>query len=146
VRAFITGGAGFVGSYLAEELLNRGHEVTVMDDLSTGSIENIDHIKGHPKFYYHIDTIMNFPLLLELIDRCDVVFHLAAAVGVRLIVDSPILTLDTNIRGTEKVLEVCNRKKKKVLITSTSEIYGKNNKVPFEDLFQTNLYHLRSTT
>lgn len=133
MRALITGGAGFIGSYLAEDLLGRGDTVYIIDDLSTGSIENIEHLKTHPNFHYTIDTIMNFPLLLELTDRCDVVFHLAAAVGVRLIVESPVLTLDTNIIGIKKVLEAANKDKKKIFIASSSEIYGKNKNVPFKE-------------
>jgi UDP-glucose 4-epimerase len=139
-RALITGGAGFVGSHLAEALLERGWDVHVIDDLSTGSIENIDHLRvGHPRdprpgrFHYVIDSIMNVPLLAELVDRCDVVFHLAAAVGVRLIVESPVHTIGTNIRGTEIVLEMAEKKKKKVVIASTSEVYGKSSRVPFRE-------------
>lgn len=133
MRALITGGAGFVGSHLAEELINRGYEVTILDDLSTGSIRNISHLKRHPNFHYVIESIMERAVLAELVDDCDVVFHLAAAVGVRLIVESPVRTLDTNVRGTELVLEAAAKKGKKVLITSTSEVYGKSNKIPFEE-------------
>ena len=97
----------------------------MLDDLSTGSIENIEHLKGHPRFHYAIDSVMNEPVLAELVDRVDVVFHLAAAVGVRLIVESPVNTIETNVHGTEMVLKLANKKKKKVLIASTSEVYGK---------------------
>ena len=133
MRVLITGGAGFVGSHLAEALLDRGDEVYVLDDLSTGSIDNISHLKPNPKFHYTIDTVTNEPLLAELIDRCDTVIHLAAAVGVKLIVESPVRTIETNVHGTEVVLKVANKKKKKVLIASTSEVYGKSAKVPFNE-------------
>ncbi len=133
MRVLITGGAGFVGSHLAEALLDRGDEVYVLDDLSTGSINNIAHLKPNPKFHYTIDTVTNEPLLAELIDRCDTVVHLAAAVGVKLIVESPVRTIETNVHGTEVVLKVANKKKKLVLIASTSEVYGKSAKVPFNE-------------
>lgn len=133
MKAFITGGAGFIGSYLAEALLREGHVVHVMDDLSTGSILNIEHLKSHKNFHYTIDTIMNYPLLCELVDQCDVIYHLAAAVGVKLIVESPVHTIDTNIRGTEKVLDAANKKGKKVVIASTSEVYGKSVKRNFSE-------------
>jgi UDP-glucose 4-epimerase len=133
MRVLITGGAGFVGSHLAEALLDRGDEVYVLDDLSTGSIDNIAHLKSHAKFHYTIDTVTNEPLLAELIDRCDTVVHLAAAVGVKLIVESPVRTIETNVHGTEVVLKVANKKKKLVLIASTSEVYGKSAKVPFNE-------------
>jgi len=132
-RSLITGGAGFVGSHLAEELLQRGEEVFVIDDLSTGRIDNIEPLKRHPKFHYVIDSVHNEPVLAELIDRCDVVYHLAAAVGVKLIVESPVNTIETNVHGTEVVLKLANKKKKKVLITSTSEVYGKSTSVPFRE-------------
>src|SRR2546426_3242182 len=132
-RVLITGGAGFIGSHLAEALLESGHEVFVIDDLSTGTIENIEHLKGRGRFHYVVDSIMNVPLLAELVDRCDIIFHLAAAVGVRLIVESPIRTIETNIKGTEIVLELANKKKKTVIITSTSEVYGKASRVPFRE-------------
>src|SRR6185295_18101449 len=104
MRILITGGAGFIGSHLAERLLLRGDEVCIIDDLSTGSIENLLLVKTHPRFSYHIDTIRNYRLTAELVDMCDVVYHLAAAVGVRLIVDSPVNTIETNIRGTDIIL------------------------------------------
>ena len=124
-KALITGGAGFIGSHLAEALLERGLQVELIDDLSTGSIENISHLKAHPNFSYVLDTVMNRPLMLELVDRADVIFHLAAAVGVRLIVEQPVHTIETNIKSTEMVLELCARKQKPLLISSTSEVYGK---------------------
>ncbi|PYP86052.1 MAG: nucleoside-diphosphate sugar epimerase [Blastocatellia bacterium AA13] len=133
MRVLITGGAGFIGSHLAEMYLDRGDEVYVIDDLSTGSIENIEHIKSHPNFHYHIDTITNYYLTAELIDLADIIFHLAAAVGVRLIVESPVRTIETNIRGTEIVLSLAAKKRKRVLITSTSEVYGKLDRVPFTE-------------
>ena len=133
MKALITGGAGFVGSHLAEALLGRGDEVHVIDNLSTGSIENVEHLKGNPRFHYTIDTVLNEPVLAELVDRVDVVFHLAAAVGVRLIVESPVNTIETNVHGTEMVLKLANKKRKKVLLTSTSEVYGKANAVPFRE-------------
>ena len=132
-RSLITGGAGFVGSHLAEELLRRGEEIFVIDDLSTGRIDNIESLKPNPRFHYVIDSVHNEPVLAELIDRCDVVYHLAAAVGVKLIVESPVNTIETNVHGTEVVLKLANKKKKKVLITSTSEVYGKSTSVPFRE-------------
>src|SRR5438128_1303927 len=132
-RALITGGAGFIGSHLSEALLERGWTVEVVDDLSTGSIENISHLKGHPHFSYVLDTVMNRSLMMELIDRADVVFHLAAAVGVRLIVERPVYTIETNIKATELVLELCARKRKPVLLTSTSEVYGKLDQPKFNE-------------
>ena len=133
MRALITGGAGFIGSYLSETLLDEGHEVLVLDNLSTGSIDNIAHIKGRRGFEYFIDTVNNEPLLAELIDRSDVVFHLAAAVGVKLIVEQPVYTIETNVHGTEVVLKHANKKKKLVVIASTSEVYGKSEDVPFRE-------------
>src|SRR6476646_4853687 len=133
MRVLITGGAGFVGSHLAEALLDRGDEVFVLDDLSTGSIENIAHLKPNARFHYTIDTVTNEPLLAELIDRCDTVIHLAAAVGVKLIVEQPVRTIETNVHGTEVVLKIANKKKKLVLIASTSEVYGKSVDVPFRE-------------
>src|SRR3954470_3984104 len=133
MRVLITGGAGFVGSHLCEALLERGDEVFVLDDLSTGSFDNIAHLKGHPKFHYTIDTITNEPLLAEMLDRCDTVVHLAAAVGVKLIVEAPVRTIETNVHGTEVVLKHANKKKKLVVIASTSEVYGKSTTVPFSE-------------
>jgi nucleoside-diphosphate-sugar epimerase len=133
MRVLITGGAGFVGSHLAEALLARGDEVFALDNLSTGSIDNIAHLKSHPKFHYTIDTVTNEPVLAELIDQCDVILHLAAAVGVKLIVEAPVHTIETNVHGTEVVLKHANKKKKLVLIASTSEVYGKSALVPFRE-------------
>src|SRR6058998_3055895 len=133
LRVLITGGAGFIGSHLSDAYLQRGDEVFVIDDLSTGSIENIRHLKEHPRFRYTIDTVTNQPLVAELIDQCDVIFHLAAAVGVKLIVESPVRTIETNVRGTEVVLALANKKKKKVMIASTSEVYGLSADVPFRE-------------
>jgi len=133
VIALITGGAGFVGSHLAERMLADGHEVMVLDNLSTGSIDNISHLKSHPRFSYVVDSVMNEPQLAEMIDRCDVVFHLAAAVGVKLIVEQPVHTLETNVHGTEVVLKHANKKKKVVFIASTSEVYGKSTDLPFRE-------------
>lgn len=133
MRVLITGGAGFVGSHLAELLLQQGDEVWAVDDLSTGSVENLDHLKDHPRFHYRIESILDVPKLAELVDRVDAVFHMAAAVGVRLIVESPVRTIETNIRGTEIVLDLASKKKKLVLIPSTSEVYGKSDKVPFTE-------------
>src|SRR6187397_1021732 len=131
MRVLITGGAGFVGSHMAEALLERGDEVFVLDNLSTGSIDNIAHLKPHPRFHYTIDTITNEPLLAELIDQCDTVMHLAVAV--KLIVEAPVHTIETNVHGTEVVLKHANKKKKLVVIASTSEVYGKSLNVPFAE-------------
>jgi len=133
LRILITGGAGFIGSHLADAYLKRGDEVFVIDDLSTGRIENIQHLKGQAGFHYTIDTVHNQPLTAELVDQCDVIFHLAAAVGVKLIVESPVRTIETNVRGTEVVLSLANKKKKKVLVASTSEVYGLSTDVPFRE-------------
>ena len=133
MRVLITGGAGFVGSHLSEALLERGDEVFILDNLSTGSIENVVHLKTNPRFHYTIDTVANEPVLAELIDRCDIVVHLAAAVGVKLIVEQPVHTIETNVHGTEVVLKHANKKKKLVLIASTSEVYGKSADVPFRE-------------
>jgi nucleoside-diphosphate-sugar epimerase len=133
LRVLITGGAGFIGSHLSDAYLQRGDEVFVIDDLSTGSIENIRHLKDHPRFHYTIESVHNQPITAELVDQCDVVVHLAAAVGVKLIVESPVRTIETNVRGTEVVLSLANKKKKKVLIASTSEVYGLSGEVPFRE-------------
>ena len=133
MNALLTGGAGFVGSHLAETLLKDGHSVQVIDDLSTGSINNILNLKGLPGFDYIVDSVMNEHLLAELIDRADVVFHLAAAVGVKLIVEAPVRTIETNVHGTEVVLKHAAKKRKLVVIFSTSEVYGKNVAVPFNE-------------
>lgn len=133
MHALITGGAGFIGSHLAEALLAAGHQVTVLDNLSTGAIDNIEHLKPLPGFRYVIESVMNEPVLAELIDASDVVFHLAAAVGVKLIVEAPVHTIETNVHGTEVVLKHANKKKKLVVIASTSEVYGKSADVPFRE-------------
>ena len=133
MRALITGGAGFIGSHLAEALLDAGHEVDIIDNLSTGSIRNVGHLKSNPRFQYVIDTLTNEPLLAELIDRNDVIFHFAAAVGVKLIVEQPVHTIETNVHGTEVVLKHAHKKRKKVVIASTSEVYGKSADVPFRE-------------
>jgi UDP-glucose 4-epimerase len=133
MRALLTGGAGFVGSHLAEALLDRGHGVLVVDDLSTGSMDNLTPVKGRPGFEYTIDTVMNERLMAELIDRADVVFHMAAAVGVKLIVEEPVRTIETNVHGTEVVLTHASKKGKLVVLFSTSEVYGKSTAVPFHE-------------
>jgi UDP-glucose 4-epimerase len=133
VRYFITGGAGFIGSHLAERLLQRGEHVVLLDNLSTGSMENIRHLKGCEHLEYHLDGIENRQLLAELVDDADVIIHLAAAVGVKLIVESPVRTIETNVNGTQLILEAACKKKKLLLIASTSEVYGKNTQVPFHE-------------
>lgn len=133
LRVLITGGAGFIGSHLSDAYIKRGDEVFVLDDLSTGSIENIQHLKSQPRFHYTIESVRNYPVTAELVDQCDVVVHLAAAVGVKLIVESPVRTIETNVRGTEVILDAANKKKKKVLIASTSEVYGLSDQVPFRE-------------
>jgi UDP-glucose 4-epimerase len=131
--SLVTGGAGFVGSYLAEQLLQRGDEVYVLDDLSTGTINNIAHLKDNPRFHYTVDTLLNERVLAELVDCSDNVYHLAATVGVFLVVESPVYTIENTVKGTELVLKWANKKKKKVVITSTSEVYGKSTKFPFNE-------------
>ena len=133
MRILITGGAGFLGSHLSDACLERGEEVFILDDLSAGSIDNIRHLKKHPHFHYTVDSVHNAPVVAELVDQCDVIFHLAAAVGVKLIVESPVRTIETNVHGTEVVLAQANKKKKKVLIASTSEVYGVSNQFPFRE-------------
>jgi UDP-glucose 4-epimerase len=133
VRILITGGAGFIGSHLSDAYLKRGDEVYVIDDLSTGSIQNIAHLKEHPRFHYTIDAVQNQPVVAELVDHCDAVVHLAAAVGVKLIVESPVRTIETNVHCTEVILAIANKKKKKVLIASTSEVYGLSTQIPFRE-------------
>ena len=133
MRILITGGAGFIGSHLADAYLARGDEVCVLDDLSTGSMENIRHLKGNGRFHYVIESVHHAPVVAELVDQCDVVFHLAAAVGVKLIVESPVRTIETNVHGTEVVLAQANKKKKRVLVASTSEVYGLSTQVPFRE-------------
>ena len=133
MRYLITGGAGFIGSHLAERLLERGDKVVILDNLSTGSMENIRHLKGSDHLEYHLDGIENRQLLAELVDDADVVVHFAAAVGVKLIVESPVRTIETNVNGTQLILEAASKKKKLVLLASTSEVYGKSNNVPFQE-------------
>jgi UDP-glucose 4-epimerase len=133
MRILITGGAGFVGSHLSDELLRRGHRVHVLDDLSTGAIDNIRHLKQHPAYEYTVGTCNDTPLVGELVDSADVVYHLAAAVGVELIVESPVRTIENNVHTTEVVLSAASKKKKPVFITSTSEVYGKSTALPFRE-------------
>jgi len=133
VRFLITGGAGFIGSHLAERLLDRGDEVLLFDNLSTGSMENIRHLKPNDRMHYFLDSIENRQLLAELVDESDAVFHLAAAVGVRLIVESPVRTIETNVNGTQLVLDAAYKKRKRVFIASTSEVYGKSACFPFHE-------------
>jgi UDP-glucose 4-epimerase len=133
VRALITGGAGFIGSHLAERMLQAGHEVLLLDNLSTGSMENIRHLKKYDRMHYFLEPIENRRLLAELVDEADVIFHLAAAVGVRLIVESPVRTIETNVNGTQLVLEAAAKKRKLVFLASSSEVYGKNVNVPFDE-------------
>ena len=133
MNALITGGAGFIGSYLSESLLNQGNSVNIVDDLSTGQIENIAHLQEHARFRYINGSIVDEPLMNDLVKECDVIFHLAAAVGVHLILEDPVRVIETNVLGTHTVLKMANRYDKKVLIASTSEIYGKNNQIPFRE-------------
>ena len=133
MRYLITGGAGFIGSHLAEALLAHDNDVFILDDLSTGGVENVRHLKTNRRFHSFFDSITNRQLLAELVDESDVVFHLAAAVGVRLIVESPVRTIETNVYGTQLVLDAASKKKKLVFIASTSEVYGKSDKVPFRE-------------
>ncbi len=133
MRYLITGGAGFIGSHLAERLVDRGDNVVLLDNLSTGSMENIRHLKSSPRMEYHLDGIENRQLVAELVDDADIVVHLAAAVGVKLIVESPVRTIETNVNGTQMILEAACRKRKLVLAASTSEVYGKNTNVPFHE-------------
>ena len=133
MKALITGGAGFIGSHLAERLIETGHEVIVIDDLSTGSLGNVKGLEGHPKFRFVLDSVNNTETMHILTEQCDIVYHLAAAVGVQLIVDEPVRTIETNIHGTEVVLAVANKFRKKVLLASSSEVYGKSETVPFTE-------------
>lgn len=133
MRCFITGGAGFIGSHLATRLLDRGDEVLVLDDLSTGSMDNIEHLIGRPGFSYRIGSALDAPLVSECVDRCDVTVHLAAAVGVRLIVERPVHTIETNVKASEVVLAAAAKKQKLVVIASTSEVYGKSTNLPFRE-------------
>lgn len=133
MRYLITGGAGFIGSHLAERLLDRGDHVVLLDNLSTGSVENIRHLKSLDRMQHHFDNIENRQLVAELVDDADVIVHLAAAVGVKLIVESPVRTIETNVNGTQMILEAACKKRKLVLTASTSEVYGKNTNVPFHE-------------
>lgn len=133
MNVFITGGCGFIGSHLAERLLARGDRVAVLDDLSTGSMQNIAHLVGHPGFSYRIGSALDVPLVTELVDLADVTVHLAAAVGVKLIVEKPVHTIETNVRATEVVLGAAARKRKLVMVASTSEVYGKSASIPFRE-------------
>ncbi|HKS05499.1 MAG TPA: GDP-mannose 4,6-dehydratase [Gemmatimonadaceae bacterium] len=133
MRYLITGGAGFIGSHLAERLVNEGNDVWVIDDLSTGSITNIDALEGKPNFHFRLGSVLDEELVGPMVDRVDFVFHMAAAVGVKLIVTNPVRTIETNIRGSEVVLQAAARKSKPVMIASTSEVYGKGVKVPFSE-------------
>jgi UDP-glucose 4-epimerase len=133
LRFLITGGAGFIGSHLAERLLDRGDRVVLLDNLSTGSMDNIRHLKSFDRMEYHLDNIENRQLVAELVDDADAVIHLAAAVGVKLIVESPVRTIETNVNGTQRILEAACKKRKLVLTASTSEVYGKNINVPFHE-------------
>jgi len=133
MRTLITGGAGFIGSHLCEHLLAEGHNVSIIDNLSTGKFSNIEHLQTNPNFQYTIGSVLDEKLLEQLVSSCDEIYHLAAAVGVKYIIENPLLSLQTNILGTEMVLELANRYKKKVLLASTSEIYGKNDQIPFKE-------------
>jgi len=133
MRALITGGAGFIGSHLAERLLEEGHQVAILDDLSTGRLENIEHLAGHPRFSATIGSVLDEAVLGPLVDECDTIFHLAAALGVKFVVDRPIHTMHTNVHGTETVLRHAARGRKNVLVVSTSEVYGKSNVLPFRE-------------
>ncbi len=133
MKALVTGGAGFIGSHLAEKLLLGGYEVVAVDDLSTGSIDNLRGIESSPEFDFVYDNVRNSETMHVLIEQCDVIFHLAAAVGVQLIVDRPVHTIETNIHGTEVVLQIANKFRKKVLIASSSEVYGKSENIPFHE-------------
>ena len=133
MNVLITGGAGFIGSHLAETLLMRGERVIILDDLSTGSVRNIRHLRSHPRVECHFESMMDRLLLCELVDEADIIYHLAAAVGVRRIIESPVRTIETNVRGTEYVLECAAKKKKPVFVASTSEVYGKNGHAAFRE-------------
>ncbi len=133
MNVFITGGCGFIGSHLAERLLGRGDRVMLLDDLSTGAMENVTHLIGRPGFEYRIGSALDVPLVSEYVDRADLTFHLAAAVGVKLIVERPVHTIETNVRATEVVLAAAAKKQKRVLVASTSEVYGKSAQIPFRE-------------
>lgn len=133
MKVLITGGAGFIGSHLADRCLADGWKVTILDDLSTGSFDNIAHLKRRPGFSYLIDTMFNAPLVAELVDSCDYIYHLAAAVGVKFIVQNPVRTIETNVNGTEIVLRAAAKKRKPIVVASTSEVYGKSTQIPFRE-------------
>jgi UDP-glucose 4-epimerase len=133
VKALVTGGAGFIGSHLVERLLQDGNEVTAIDDLSTGSMDNLKSVQGQERFRFVYDSVRNLETMHVLGQQCDVIYHLAAAVGVQLIVDQPVHTIETNIHGTEVVLTIANTYRKKVLLASSSEVYGKSEAVPFRE-------------
>jgi UDP-glucose 4-epimerase len=133
VKILITGGAGFIGSHLADAYIARGDEVVVIDDLSTGSLDNIEQLANHPRFHCTVDSVQNTSVVEDLVEECDVIFHLAAAVGVKLIVESPVRTIETNVRGTEVVLAAASKQRKRLLIASTSEVYGLSEQVPFRE-------------
>jgi UDP-glucose 4-epimerase len=131
MRVLITGGAGFIGSHLADSLLREGHTVAVIDNLSTGSEENIAHLLAHPGFTFHHDTIFHLELLASLIGRCDLVYHLAAAVGVKRIIEAPVETIETNVAGSELVFRLAAKHTRRIVLASTSEVYGKSTQLPF---------------
>jgi len=133
MRVLITGGAGFIGSHLSERLLRKGYQVDVVDDLSTGNLANIGSCMGNDRFRFIYDTVLNENTMHAAVDKCDVIYHLAAAVGVDLIVKQPVRTIETNIKGTEVVLDVARKYGRRVLLASTSEVYGKNEQVPFRE-------------
>jgi UDP-glucose 4-epimerase len=133
MKILITGGAGFVGSHLADKFIGQGHEITVIDDLSTGRYSNVEHLEGNPNFRLIIDTVLNAELMEELVRETDRVFHMASAVGVRLIMEQPVKTIETIFHGTDVVLKYCSRYRKRVLIPSTSEVYGKGASIPFRE-------------
>ncbi|MDP6543042.1 MAG: GDP-mannose 4,6-dehydratase [Phycisphaerae bacterium] len=145
MNILITGGAGFIGSHLTEALLVGGHSVTVIDDLSTGSLDNLVSVRGDGAFRFVRESVRDVPTMTSLIDRCDMIFHLAAAVGVQLIVDEPVHTIETNIHGSEVVLDLANKFGRKILVASTSEVYGKNTKTPFNEDDDTTLGSTRFT-
>ena len=131
MKILVTGGCGFIGSHLCDLLLKKGHEITVLDDLSTGCFENVQHLEGNPRFHVIIDTVLNATVVDRAVRECDAVYHLASAVGVKLIIDEPVKTIETIVGGTSTVLDACRRYRRRVLVASTSEVYGKGAKVPF---------------
>jgi UDP-glucose 4-epimerase len=133
MKALITGGVGFIGSHLSERLLSEGWNVTIIDNLSTGALKNLENCLDHPNFSFAIDTILNETVLDRLVSECDVIFHLASAVGVKLIIHAPVEVIKTNVAGTDMMLKIATRYRKKILITSTSEVYGKSEKIPFSE-------------